>query len=43
VHNAERTAESNFADILARAEALDTAGKHMECMQAVSDAQRMLE
>jgi hypothetical protein len=43
VHNAERTAESNFAAILARAEALDAAGKHMKCMQAVSDAQRMLE
>ncbi len=43
VHNAERTAESNFVAILARAEALDAEGKHMKCMEAVNDARRMLE
>src|SRR5262245_57629446 len=43
VEHAEQAAQSNFADLLSRAEGLDAEGKHAECMQAVTNAKRMLE
>jgi hypothetical protein len=43
VQQAEQAAQSSFAALLARADALDAEGKHAECMQAVITAKRMLE
>jgi hypothetical protein len=43
VHDAERTAKSDFAAILARAEALDAEGKQAKCMEAVINARHLLD
>jgi hypothetical protein len=43
VQRAEQAAQSSFAALLARAEALAAEGKHAECMEAVTNAKRMLE
>jgi hypothetical protein len=43
VKRGEEDAQSRFAAILARADALDAEGRYADCMQAVSDAKRVLE
>jgi hypothetical protein len=43
VKQAEKQAESRFAAILARAQALDARGRRAQCMRAVADARRTLE
>jgi hypothetical protein len=43
VMQAEKQAQSRFAAILARAQALDARGRHAQCKRAVADARQMLE
>jgi hypothetical protein len=43
VRRAQDEAQSRFAAIVARAQALDAEGKLAECLQAVADAKRMLD
>jgi hypothetical protein len=42
VKRAQEQAQSRFAAALARGEALDAEGRHAECLQAITDAKRML-
>jgi hypothetical protein len=42
VQRAEEGAQTRFAAVLGRAQALDAEGKTTECMQAVTDAQLLL-